>query len=124
LPVTLPVTLAPFRHDTAIESVPSNDDPDWVNVTEKSPEPPPFGEYDPFHLPSTVDEVLPSPPEGCDEVGGGVLVLDVSVAAGGVLVVVLDELEHAARSTPHTMIAPLIRKLAARFIPSSLRPFP
>jgi hypothetical protein len=95
--------------------VPFKSEPLWVKVTEKSPEPPPLGEYDPFHLPSTVDEVFP-PPEGSDEVGGGVLVLVDSVPAGGVLVVVLDELEHAARSTPHRMIAALNRNAAERIM--------
>jgi hypothetical protein len=91
-----------------------------VNVTEKSPDPPPLGEYDPFHLPSTVDVETGLPVEENEDDEGAAV--DSVPAAGGVVVdVVLEELEQAASSTPHTTIVPQIPTLAARFIPSSLR---
>jgi hypothetical protein len=73
-------------------------------------------------LPSTVDDV--SPPE--EEGGGEVAVLvvgGIAPPAGGVEDdLVLEELEHAARNTPHTMSAPQIRDLAEGLTSSSSRP--
>jgi hypothetical protein len=94
-----------------------------VKVTEKSPDPPPLGWYDPFHFPLMWDDEetgLPVDEEGED--GAGVVGMPPpgTTLLGG-CDAVLEELEQAARSRPHAIAVPYIHAFAERFIPSSFR---
>ena len=86
--MTLPVTLAPSRQVTEIDSVPFRDEPLWLNVTENVPEPAfELAVQVPFHLPSRA-AVDPPPSDVGLETGDPVLE-KLSVPVGAVELVEL-----------------------------------
>src|SRR3954451_16898979 len=106
-PFTLPVTLAPSRHDTEIDSVPSSDEPVCEKLTEKVPEPPESAFHVPFHSPSTVVDGTGLPvAENDEDEAEGSMAVDGDSPAGGPIAELLEELEHAAKRTPQTTIVP------------------
>jgi hypothetical protein len=121
LPSTVPVTLAPSRHDTEIDRVPFREEPLWLNVTANVPEPAlELAVHVPFHLPSSA-AAEPPPPDVPEETGEPVLV-KVPVGAVELLeLLLLELLVQAAKRAPHTRNAAHIRRAAERIIRS---PFP
>src|SRR3954454_10185894 len=106
-PFTLPVTLAPFRHDTEIDSVPSSDEPVCEKLTEKVPEPPESPFHVPFHSPSTVVDGTGLPvAENDEDEAEGSMAMDDDSPAGVPIAELLEELEHAAKRTPQATIVP------------------
>ena len=109
----MPVTFAPSRHATEIDSVPFSDGLVWVNVTENVPEASELDCHVPFHVPVRAEAESP-PDVGVEDTGAPVL----SVLSPGVeLEVVAESVElllQPASRAPHRRSAPNIRRGAGR----------